>query len=70
MQDGARVLDLSDIRSVLPDMIPPVILVRECYVDALDAVLRYGAYLPRVGMIFTGQPGTGERPLVFPARGH
>ncbi|KAI0773478.1 hypothetical protein C8Q74DRAFT_1368075 [Fomes fomentarius] len=57
--DGARIIDLSDICDLVADL-PPSILVRTCYDDAVIATLQTAAGASGSGMIFTGQPGIGK----------
>ncbi|KAI0773481.1 hypothetical protein C8Q74DRAFT_759774 [Fomes fomentarius] len=57
--DGARTIDLSDIRYLVKNL-PPSILVRTCYETAVVATLQTAAGASGSGMIFTGQPGIGK----------
>ncbi|KAI0770558.1 hypothetical protein C8Q74DRAFT_911331 [Fomes fomentarius] len=62
--NGASVIDLSDIRHLVQD-VPPSILVRTCYDDAVRATMYKAAVEPESGMIFTGQPGIGKTTFLF-----
>lgn len=68
--DGARIIDLSDIRYLVQATLTPLILVRTCYDDAVIATLGTAPVARRSGMIFTGQPGIGQcsTSVSFPIR--